>query len=188
MHYGQQRRASMPLCLVEGCQKQAVNYDPGLCAMHYDRLREYGSTDDPHRTTEERFWAFVNKTDTCWLWTGARERGGYGRFALTHHKGVLAHRFAYELLIGPIPEELDLDHVHPRCTHKHCVNPAHLEPVTRGENNRRRSAVQTHCKRGHKFTPENTYRAPGSPIIRRCRECQRIYQQAQNAKRRAGTV
>lgn len=78
-------------------------------------------------TYEQRFWAKVLKTDSCWLWQGRKNDNGYG-LMLVDGKNVRAHRFAYELLVGPIPEGLDLDHVRARgCTNRHCVNPAHLD-------------------------------------------------------------
>jgi hypothetical protein len=117
------------------------------------------------------FWSRVTKTDTCWIWTGPLGRGGYGR-AKFDGVTMYAHRFAYELLVGPIPEGLSLDHL---CRARDCVNPEHLEPVTHRENCLRSAgptainAAKTHCIRGHEFTPENTIvRAGGS---RNCREC-----------------
>jgi hypothetical protein len=85
------------------------------------------------KTTEERFWEKVNKTETCWLWTAAKTWDGYGRFKLnkTH---VLSHRFAYELLKEKIPNGLQLDHL---CKVRDCLNPDHLEPVTSQENTKR---------------------------------------------------
>ena len=78
---------------------------------------------------------------------------------------LYAHRYSYELHIGPVPDGLTLDHVKARgCTHRHCVNPAHLEPVTSRENTLRGAAptVALHlsgkCSRGHERTPENTQR------------------------------
>src|SRR5262245_43846462 len=70
----------------------------------------------------------------CWLWLGSLDRGGYGRVSSKGWRGCrnrLAHRLAYEAFISPIPDELTLDH---RCRVRSCVNPAHLRPVTRGEN------------------------------------------------------
>src|SRR3954468_18429534 len=79
----------------------------------------------------ERFWAKVEKTAECWNWTGYTLSSGYGRFRGRRAGNdtaskVLAHRFSYELLIGPIPPGLVLDHL---CRNTSCVNPAHLEPV-----------------------------------------------------------
>jgi hypothetical protein len=120
--------------------------------------------------TALRFWAkAVIRTDGCWAWSAAITRGGYGHFWVDGHH-VSAHRFAYELLVGPIPEGLTLDHL---CRVRHCVNPAHLEPVTMRENNLRgdappaRNAAKTHCVHGHPFDEENTYQHP-----RRSRVCQ----------------
>lgn len=82
----------------------------------------------------DRFIRKIDKTDTCWEWQGARFAGGYGMFNPTHTTTVTAHRFAYELFVGPIPDGLDIDHL---CRNRSCVNPAHMEPVTEAENTRR---------------------------------------------------
>jgi hypothetical protein len=116
----------------------------------------------------ERFMAKVEKHDNgCWIWTASLQGGNYGSFHLTHTVSRGAHRVAYEHFVGPVPEGLVLDHL---CRVRHCVNPEHLEPVTQRENQRRGicGVLTTHCKRGHEFTPENTYRHKGS---RKCRRC-----------------
>jgi uracil-DNA glycosylase family 4 len=88
----------------------------------------------PHRVSDEsRFWAKVRKTDNCWYWLGWRDSWGYGRFDVAGKK-VRAHRFAYELLVGPIPAGMTLDHL---CHHEACVNPSHLEALTVADHNRR---------------------------------------------------
>lgn len=119
---------------------------------------------------EVRFWAKVAIGDGCWEWTARREPKGYGRF----HDGarrVMAHRFAYELLVGSIPDGLELDHL---CLNTSCVNPAHLEAVTGEENRRRQHSRLTECKRGHQFDAANTiHRADGR---RRCRACTEVRQ------------
>lgn len=86
----------------------------------------------------ERFAEKVVRGESgCWTWTGATNSKGYACFRL--HKGliVLAHRWAYETQVGPIPKGLTTDHL---CRNKLCVNVAHLELVTREENSRRRYA------------------------------------------------
>lgn len=108
-----------------------------------------------------RFWAKVNKTGTCWLWMGSKNQSGYGRLRRGGHVGkiILAHRYAYSALIGPIPDGLVLDHI---CRVRHCVNPAHLQAVpdrvnvARGIGPTAVNARKTHCKHGHAFTAENT--------------------------------
>lgn len=83
-----------------------------------------------------RFMGKVEKTETCWLWRGAINPGGYGRIG-EGSMVLQAHRVAYKLLVGPIPEGLHIDHL---CGVRHCVRPDHLEAVTQAENNRRANA------------------------------------------------
>lgn len=114
----------------------------------------------------------------CWLWQGRLNTYGYG-LVWFEGKYRYVHVLSYLTLVGPIPEGLVLDHVRARgCTAKNCLNPAHLEPVTPGENALRGSgppsvnARKTHCIHGHEFTPENTRVAKDGH--RRCKTCERI--------------
>jgi hypothetical protein len=84
----------------------------------------------------------------CWLWSG-RLIKGYG-ILLHDDRMHQAHRLVYELVKGPIPEGLQLHHL---CFTPACVNPLHLEPVTRSVNSRQRNFKRTHCRRGHPFSP-----------------------------------
>lgn len=121
------------------------------------------------------FWEKVSKSEGCWLWTG-RTVKGYGK-----HSGKLAHRVAYEEMVGPIPDGLELDHL---CRTPLCVRPDHLEPVTRHVNMRRRFDLKTHCVNGHEFTSENTYLRDG--YYRTCRTCTVAAQHRYQARKRAG--
>lgn len=127
-----------------------------------------------------RFDAKVARSgpDECWPWlAGKFPQTGYGAFHPEHGLTVYAHRFAYQLWVGPIPDGLVVDH---SCRRRDCCNPRHLEPVTNEENLRRglgyrlTNGMTDQCRRGHKYTPENTYYAPSKPHIPRCRECGRI--------------
>lgn len=132
----------------------------------------------------DRFWPKVEKTETCWLWTAALSPMGYGRFRGADGRTVQAHRFCYELIRGPIPDGLDLDHL---CRVRNCVRPDHLEPVTRTENWRRglgrfnlagvtaAQRAKTHCPQGHPYDEANTrYKPrPGGGVNRVCRACAR---------------
>jgi hypothetical protein len=140
----------------------------------------------------ERFWRYVEKSDGCWLWTGTRTRDGYGTFHVSHSRSVAAHRFAYQLLVGPIPAGLQLDHVRARgCTSHACVNPAHLEPVTqrvnilRGDSVVAQNSRRTHCAQGHVYDPSNTQYSQGA---RRCAECHRTRQRRYEAAKRRERV
>lgn len=117
----------------------------------------------------------------CWVWTGAIV-GRYGRFRLDGET-TYAHRASYQLLVGPIPDGYEIDHVRARgCRSTRCVNPDHLEAVTHRENILRSPtcplavhARKTHCIRGHEFTSENTrvYRARSGPQ-RSCVACEKL--------------
>lgn len=132
----------------------------------------------------------VNPLTGCWEWEGWRdERWGYG-YVWWEGKDRPAHRVVFALLVGPIPDGLTLDHVHNRgCRSKACCWPAHLEPVTTGENTRRFWAIQprahrTHCGQRHELTPENTYVRPGGQ--RQCRECRRMRKRSWADRQKAG--
>lgn len=118
----------------------------------------------------------------CWLWTGTTLKTGYSYFYM-HGRARFGHRVSYVHHVGPVPDGLDLDHL---CRVRRCVNPAHLEPVTRSVNIlrglipgivRARSAAVTHCPKGHEYTPENVYVDRNG--CRMCRECMR-----QNCRRK----
>lgn len=96
----------------------------------------------------DRFMKHVVADESgCWLWQSVIGKDGYGKFATSGTTKPLAHRIAYELFVGPIPEGLQIDHL---CRVRRCVNPEHLEPVTQLENVRRGIWAQaTHCKYGH---------------------------------------
>lgn len=181
------------VCLLDGCDKPVRSR--GMCNTHYTRWRKHG---DPLKvwrrgqrmTTEDRFWSKVDKSADCWLWLGTLNNRGYGKFNLDGRM-LLAHRVAYEMAIGPIPAGCDLDHVATRgCRHRHCVNPAHLEPVMHRENLLRGTGFaavntsKTHCPQGHEYTAENTYLNPNPDGGRICRTCKRARDAAYRARRR----
>lgn len=144
------------------------------------------------KSDAQRFWERVQQTDTCWVWIGGKSAEGYGGFSVgSRPAGTLrhvgAHRFAYELLVGPIPEGAHLDHL---CRNTSCVRPDHLEPVSSWENIQRGkpsppvlNKQKTCCVHGHEFTPENTWRdRRGS---RHCRVCMRARWRKWDRSRRA---
>lgn len=142
-------------------------------------------------TPAERFARFCADPDEngCILWTGWATTSGYGRFWVDG-KRVQAHRWAYEQVYGPVPDDHDVDHVRDRgCRSKLCVNVSHLEAVThrvnvlRGDSPAARQARQTHCRHGHEFSPENTY--VGVRGDRRCRTCIREYDRRRYHERAA---
>lgn len=159
-------------------------------------------------SSESRFWEKVDKNGPvpaqrpdlgpCWLWTASVGSHGYGQFWVSGTRfgdgrgQVLAHRWAYELLVGPIPVGLRADHVCHNddlscpgdlCLHRRCVNPSHIEPVAEVENIRRghspygKKFRQTHCLRGHqdwRVTPSGR---------RQCRQCDLDAQREKRARK-----
>lgn len=131
----------------------------------------------------ERFWSKVDKNGPipshrpdlgpCWLWKDRPTTKGYGQIKIGNRK-VHAHRFAYQIKNGPLDSSLTTDHL---CRVRRCVNYDHLEAVTSQENTLRGvgiTAIQArkeYCCRGHLFSTENIYCAPGA-TGRRCRACQ----------------
>lgn len=123
-------------------------------------------------TTSERFWAKVQVTESCWVWTAAMDGHGYGAFWY-QRKVAKAYRAAYEMFVGPVPEGMQLDHL---CRNRACVNPAHLEPVSQQVNIARGASpsaisVRTNaCSRGHDLSSAAVRRPDGR---RYCGECRR---------------
>lgn len=121
------------------------------------------------------------ESNGCWTWIGGLNQNYYGRFSSAPGTRVYAHRWAYELFKGPIGPGMVLDHachnavittctIAADCPHRRCVNPWHLNQVTRRENCQRTSvAARTHCAQGHEFTAESTYIRKNG--YRMCRVC-----------------
>jgi hypothetical protein len=126
---------------------------------------------------------YVEAPSGCWLWTGALNDRGYGRWPRWKDGGTRqAHRRVYEMLVGPIPEGLQIDHL---CRVRNCVNPDHLEPVTHAENLRRAvgggwGSAATHCPNGHEYAVVG--RLDGR---KRCPVCRRDARRRAKASRRA---
>jgi hypothetical protein len=122
----------------------------------------------------------------CWLFVGAWNRDGYGSIG-DYDRTLSAHRVVYEHARGPIPDGFELDH---KCRVRCCVNPAHLEAVTKTENFFRGfsppalEARKTHCKNDHPLIPENLY-TPSGNRKRRCAECSRATSRRYHARKRA---
>lgn len=153
----------------------------------------------PTRSLRERFEdKYTPEPNTgCWLWTAYCRTDGYGEInrGRQGEGTALAHRVSYEIHVGEIPEDLEIDHL---CRVRSCVNPSHLEPVTRYVNIMRgdnpgvqvkRAQATTHCPQGHEYTTENTHiaRTARGYTNRMCRTCQRERMRARRAEKRAAT-
>lgn len=139
----------------------------------------------PQFTTKdiERFWSKVDASGDCWLWTAQVKQDGYGRFQWNERKR-LAHRVVYEMLIGPIPIDRQIDHL---CRVRSCVNPDHLQITTSRQNTLRGYSVcakhsrATHCPQGHAYDATNTYTWQGK---RHCRTCNRLRHRCRSLRTR----
>ena len=122
-----------------------------------------------------QFLRYTEKSASgCWLWRGAITDSGYGSFRAGRRQ-VGAHRVSFHFYKGPILPGLEIHH---KCGERKCVNPLHLEAVTRQTILLHRDAsrvrfVLTHCPKGHPYTGDNVYTTPKG--YRRCRTCLRKY-------------
>jgi hypothetical protein len=137
----------------------------GWCNAHYTRNLRGQDMDKPVRkhgaTDEERFWAKVDKTHDCWIWTAARNNtGGYGIFRIDSRNAV-AHRVAYTWANGPVAPGYEVDHT---CFNRSCVNPSHLRLLTHQENGQNRAGANANSKSGVR----GVYWAQNQWIARAC--------------------
>jgi hypothetical protein len=140
-----------------------------------------------------RFYAQVDTTgcngryayhgEPCHIWTGYRNRDGYGRYCPKHARPRLAHVMAWEDRHGqPVPAGLELDHL---CRNRACV--LHVRPVTHRENMRNTDkAQQTHCIRGHELSGHNLIINHSG--TRSCRACKNAAERARYQQRKEATV
>lgn len=140
---------SKPTCSVEDCAKDSRAR--GLCWNHYQKERRAALNPqprDPMVKLEARFWSKVDMTEGCWNWLGSHGLHGHGTFTVTID-GVTrtpgAHRVAYELVKGPIPDGLVIDHI---CHNPPCVNPEHLRAVTHKQNMENRAGASRNSVTG----------------------------------------
>lgn len=150
-----------------------------------DRLRGYVSSVGKYSSKRAKldpalrfFEKVAVRSNGCHEWIGSKSPQGYGWFAVGRPSPALAHRVAYEAAHHPIPAGMVIDHL---CRNRACVNPAHLECVTMGENTRRgilhdiqraKAKQKTHCKRGHPLFGANL--RVSSSGHRMCEACQKM--------------
>lgn len=136
-----------------------------MCERHYRRFKTHGDTSNPRLDNLSHYEAMDYG---CWIWKGNFYSNGYGKTSIEIHGTRLAHRAFYIEHRGPVPDTLDLDHL---CRNRECVNPDHVEPVTRAVNLVRGHDARDMCEAGlHDIT------LPGAvkPGTHQCVECWRI--------------
>jgi hypothetical protein len=143
------------------------------------------------RTEQGRFLAKFLVDDGCWEWQASRMKGPgtptYGFFGKSHGPVVLAHRYSYEMFVGPIPESMQVRHT---CDNRTCVNPSHLELGSHQDNmddrtkrGRHHNANKTHCIHGHDFETNTRWNHNGTK-----RDCEICYQNRLSVRREARRV
>lgn len=137
------------ICSIPECGRK--NHAREFCNAHYLRWKQYGTPRGEVEVvlrgpanTERRFWEKVTKTAGCWMWNAHLNENGYGRFRV-EDQAKFAHRFAFELANGRIPEGFHIDH---KCHNPACVNPAHLRAVTSKQNAEHRTGPNRGSKSG----------------------------------------
>lgn len=139
---------------------------------HRHSQRHSMEIDNPSRVL--RFWTkvIVGTKDECWIWTGSKDKKGYGSFRVAKDKCNKAHIFSWVLHFGLVPKGLHVDH---KCENESCVNPFHLQLLTNEKNNEKSSSPsaenkrKTHCHRGHPFEGDNLYVEPNGRRV--CLTC-----------------
>lgn len=156
-------------CAVGGCDRTAVTR--GWCPAHYKR---WWRTGDPLGKANWQAKVLagirIDEPDAgCWRIDGAQRQATTGYMKVyAAGRNQYAHRVVYELVVGPVPAGLELDHL---CRNRWCVCPDHLEPVTREENIRRAVAARATCRRGHPYSEWGFRDSRGQ---RQCRLCARL--------------
>lgn len=115
-------------CSFDGCDND--RHAQGLCGAHYMQRRRGEDLRPLKKSATDRYWSYVVKGGSCWGWSGAKTRGGYGDIHV-NGKMIKAHRFSYELHFGSIPDGMVVRHM---CNNPECTNPDHLKIGTQADN------------------------------------------------------
>lgn len=168
--------------------RRRANADPALTNSNRRRVR---MADLPFTESIEKLKARLMPRvgqpmdGGCLPWMGGLRSNGYGTFAIKsggRWTQTTAHRAAYRVFCGEIPDGFEVDHL---CRNRRCINPDHLEAVPMEENRRRRNAAKTHCPQGHPYTSANTRMQGDSDgyLTRVCRTCERARSRAKYQRR-----
>lgn len=150
-------------CSVEGCAREIEIKSKGWCHTHWQRFYRHGDVNykAKRETPDERFERQINKTESCWIWSGPKNELGYGLFTLplgkAKSKSIRAHRWSYEKYVGKIPDGLVINHL---CENPSCVNPEHLEACTQKENVHYSNPPSDKCSNGHLPSDRVSYCRP----------------------------